>query len=480
MAWVRLSLASCFFLAFGLTGCGVSYAPLRSGSVAGRAGVYNYSPSVLQSGNVQQIWWCGFGGNPKNSAQISDTISYVSIDLATQVRSEPVFVLAETPGAWDSVYTCNPKVIGGSFLNPLGNGENFTYAMYYVGLGAIGGGTNAIGVAFSRDGVHWEKYPNPVILPQPGGAYGVGQPAVHNEDGGSTIRMFYESDSPYMHHEEAISKDGVHFTGLGTLTTNGLLSPLLDWGDMAYEPQSGDWYAAFNTGLRDPSTTGTVIERGQYGVQLYRIPNSSVLTGATPWQFLGNIDTAMTGYEANFLPGFIRDLNGNLFAGNGLQMSISISDPAPSWKASPAAAGDSGDVRNWEIASVTWTMNQAMVPLNRYFNQTTHEVTTGWVDPKGGFVLQSMLGHLYQTPQQGATVPFYGCKNGSMDYFVSLDVACEGARILGTYGYAYSAPTAGAGMVRLYRCFTGHDHFVSTDPGCEGETQQETLGFVVP
>ena len=40
---------------------------------------------------------------------------------------------------------------------------------------------------------------------------------------------------------------------------------------------------------------------------------------------------------------------------------------------------------------------------------------------QGRFPLESTLGHLYQSPQQGATVPFYGCKGGSMDYFVSLD-----------------------------------------------------------
>jgi hypothetical protein len=42
------------------------------------------------------------------------------------------------------------------------------------------------------------------------------------------------------------------------------------------------------------------------------------------------------------------------------------------------------------------------------------------VDPGGGFGLQSVLGRLYQSPQLGANTAFYGCKQGSMDYFVSL------------------------------------------------------------
>jgi hypothetical protein len=67
-----------------------------------------------------------------------------------------------------------------------------------------------------------------------------------------------------------------------------------------------------------------------------------------------------------------------------------------------------------------------------------------------------------------------------MDYFVSLDSACEGARILGTNGYAYSAPASGLNLIALYRCSTGYDHFVSTDPKCEGQSTQQLLGYVLP
>jgi hypothetical protein len=67
-----------------------------------------------------------------------------------------------------------------------------------------------------------------------------------------------------------------------------------------------------------------------------------------------------------------------------------------------------------------------------------------------------------------------------MDYFVSLDSACEGARILGMNGYGYSGPVAGLNLVALYRCKTSTDHFVSTDPKCEGASTQELLGYVLP
>jgi hypothetical protein len=475
--WTRKILA--MGLGVGLAGCGFSFAPLPAGSIAGRAGVYDYSPSVIQTGNLQQSWWCGSNYNPNDKNQFSDTIQYQSVDLSSHTQYGPVTVLSETPGAWDSVFTCNPKVIGGSFDNPLGNGESFTYAMYYVGLGSVAGSNNYIGVAFSNDGISWKKYPYPVISPETPEGYGVGQPVLHNDDHGA-IRIFYEDSSFYLHHEEAVSSDGVHFTKLGTLTTNGLDPNSPTWGDMAYDAETGYWYAGFNTTPRDPSTTGGMVERGSYGIELYRICDASLLTGATSWEQLTTIDTNLNGYEANFLPGFVRDRYGNLVGGPAIQMYTSLSNPPPPWNASPAAAGKSGDTSHWNLSSVVWTPDHPLKGLKRYFNQKVHEVTTGWVDPSARFSLESTLGNIYQSPQPDAAVAFYGCKGGSMDYFVSLDSACEGSRILGVNGYAYSRPVAGLNLVALYRCSTGHDHFVSADPKCEGQSDEELLGYVLP
>ena len=67
-------------LGFGMAGCGFSLAPLPAGSIAGRAGIYDYSPSVIQSGNLQQSWWCGGAYNPPGTTYFSDTIQYQSIE----------------------------------------------------------------------------------------------------------------------------------------------------------------------------------------------------------------------------------------------------------------------------------------------------------------------------------------------------------------------------------------------------------------
>ncbi len=459
---------------------------LPKGAV-GIVGQYNYSPTVIESGDTRQFWWCGNGVNPNNQSQNSDVIYYESMDVSIFKSSSPVVVLAETPGSWDSVYLCNPKVIGGVFKNPLGDRETYTYAMYYVAT--ANGANNNIGVAFSTDGIHWKKYPRPVILASSPIGYGVGQPALYNSDHKAGIQMFYENDFPTEHHVAAVSTDGVHFTVQGTLTSNGLDSddPQATWGDLAYDSKANEWYAVFNRPSRPPSTTGGVQERGQYGVELYKIPQDALLTGATPWQQLITLDTNATGYESNFIAGFVRDSYGNINVASypTILMYASISYPPPSWEATPAGAGDSAGTQTWILMPMQWTPDvNAVLPMNRYFNKSVHQVTTGWVSPIGEFELQEVLGHLYANPLKGATVAFYGCKRGQRDFFVSLDMECEGQRIIGKEGYGYSQSVSGLNLVALYRCSAGQvpfqDHFVSKDPKCEGQTTDELLGYALP
>ena len=129
-AAVLLALLCNFLTATGCTDVSLNKPP---GAFLGRAHAYDYSPAAMQIGNIQQFWWCGEAHNPALKSQITDSILYASFDVTTQTSSVPVVVLSESPGAWDSAYTCNPKVIGGVFNNPLGDGVTYTYAMYYAG-----------------------------------------------------------------------------------------------------------------------------------------------------------------------------------------------------------------------------------------------------------------------------------------------------------------------------------------------------------
>lgn len=481
----RLGILVWFGLLLCLEGCGLGGTP--PGAVVGRAGRWDYSPSVIQTGHVQQFWWCGEARNPAKPSQDTDTIMYEAIDLVSGKQVGPFVVLAETPGAWDSAYTCNPKVVQGKFSNPLGDGQTYTYALYYVGTPNVGGGANSIGVAFSNDGQTWKKYPSPVIETTNINYYGAAQPVAYNSDGKQAITLFYEDDLPPSegdYHWEAVSSDGVHFKNIGLLTTNGLnlVSNRPTWADMAYNMADGYWYALYNTGSRATSTVGGIMEFGQWGFQLYRIPSNDLLIGKTGWQELKTFDTNLTGYESNFLAGLLGDGYGNLYQdGSGtVQMFPSFSNVQVGWDESPTSAAKNAKNTNWDIGEVFWSPNDAtLYELNRYLHGASHRVTTGWIDTTV-FTLEKTLGQVYASPKVGATVALYGCKTGNTDAFVSLDSGCEGQYMIGLNGYIYGVPPAGVAVVPIYRCSTNHDHFVSTDPACEGSHIDELLGYILP
>jgi hypothetical protein len=471
-------------LVFALLGCGAS-SGTPAGAVVGRAGRYDYSPSIMQTGNQLQIWWCGQGRNPQDASQDTDSILYVSIDTTTGKKTDPVVVLAETPGTWDQVFTCNPRVIRGSFVNPLDDGKTYTYAMYYVATAAPSGVDNSIGVAFSNDGIAWNKYKDPVIGSDTSAAYGVGQPAVYNIDGKSNLMLLYEHINASIEHIEATSTDGIHFSVQGTLTRNGFdpNNPAPSWGDIGYDPVTQYWYAAFNLPTRNVATTGGQPEAGQYGIQMYRIPDASLLTGATPWQLLKTIDTNSTGYEANFLAGFLKDQYGNLNVGAypTIQLYPSTANPRPNWDDDAKALGLAAGLIQWDVGSFTWTPGNAMRTLTRYKNNHSYDTSSGYLDPGAHFAADTVLGHLYEGLHDAAVVPLFNCKNPPRDYFVSLDPLCGGSYVVGFEGYGYAKPVAGKSTVPIYSCSSAsYGHFASKDAQCEGSGAGTLLGYVLP
>lgn len=441
----------------------------------------------MQIGHVEYFWWCGSDPNPAKPSQDTDTILYESIDLESGEHVGPVVALAETPGAWDSAYTCNPKVVKGSFTDPLGDGKTYTYALYYVGTANVGGSANGIGVAFSNDGINWKKYPSPAIPTTNMNGYGAAQPVPYNSDGKQAITLFFEDDAPPYgpdHHWETTSTDGIHFQYVGLITENGVdqFSGLPAWADMGFNPADGYWYAIFNLPSRPPVTTDNVMEYGQFGFQLYRIPKDDLLIGNIGWKELKTFDTNLIGYESIFIPGLLRDPNGNVFLDSKGTMQIfpSFSNKTVTWDESPGYAASDAKLTSWDINQVSWSAaDSQFYDLKQYWNGTSHLTTTGAVDGKV-YLLQKTLGRIYTNPQAGATVPLWGCKSGFVDTFLSLDSGCEGRYVRGLNGYIYAQPPAGVQSTPIYRCYTGHDHFVSTDPSCEGSQEDKFLGYILP
>lgn len=496
----RVGTAALAALALLLTAAPAHASTTIGGPFLGATGFYDYSDSGIRdtAAGTETHWWCG-----DTAAHQTDTIleqQYRLSDWSVTIPERQV--LAEGPsGAWDSAYTCNPTVVQGSFVNPFGDGLSYTYAMYYVGT--TSGSDNSIGAAFSNDGTSWRKYPNPVLtFNDPGhGYYGYAQPNAVIV-GGRVELLFEDSDAPatptpgptrlgatrpavparaqvrHVHGAAPVpavsthwytiaNSDGATFAGPALITSVGLPTPTPSWGGAAYDPADGRWYAAFNALNRDPSTTGAVAENGQPGITLYATSNLDTGT----WTQLDAIDTVVTGSEANFIAGLLRDPNGDLSSAflPSVRVDLSQSWPRPAYNAYGAALGNSGQFNQWQIAWHQWTPGQPWRTLQRVdYAGGHHEVTTGWWDSSVYHLENINLGKLAEAPTGAATVPVYLCKAAATDYVDTLRPDCNGSYQSGVLGYI--SPTPGAGLIPIYSCISAVGHFVSPSPACEGTT----------
>lgn len=507
---VGLAVLASLLLLLGQSGAARA-STTASGPVLGLSGYYDYADSQIRDDAAGSVtdWWCG-----DLPGHTTDTILQEQRRIADGAVTIPERqVLAEGPaGAWDAAFTCNPSVVQGDFLDPFGDGLDYSYALYYVGTADPDGHDNSIGAAFSTDGATWRKYPTPVLtFPDTGhGYYGYAQPSA-TVIGGRVWLLFEDWDAPAArapgpvptgrhavlttpgrqpahaktaatstaavgtHWYTMSNPDGVTFAGPALMTSTGLPVPTPSWGGAAYDPQDGRWYAAVNDDpVRPAATTGGIGERGQPGVTLYATGNLD--TG--PWTELDTIDTVATGSEANFIAGLSRGPDGTL-AGDllpSVQLELSQSWPRPAYSASGTQLAGSGAVNQWQIGQATWTPGQPWRVLQRVdYAGGHHEITTGWWDTTV-YHLERTLGSLAEAPTAAATVPLYSCKAGASDYFVSHQSGCEGQYKLGLEGYAYATPAPD--RLPLYRCYTAAGgHFVSTDPACEGTITEGLLGY---
>lgn len=441
------------------------------GPMLGLPGRYDYSDQGVRdvAANTETHWWCG-----DVAGHTTDTILEQQYRVSTWTTVVPErTAFQETPGAWDSLYTCNPSnAVRGSFSNVLGDGVTYTWAIYYVGT--TSGSDNQIGAAFSTDGLNWHKYASPVIpWTQTGHSwYGYGQPSV--QDVGGTVTMMYEESSPGTIHHEATSTDGVHFTDVGVLSTTGLPGAFQTWGSAAYDPQDGRWYAAFNDGWRPPGTTGGTQENGDYGFTLYA--TTDPLAGA--WTELDTVDEAMTGYAENFMAGMLREPDGTLSAAflPGIKLLPSTAAPRPAYNSTHTQLGQNGFFNNWDIAWHLWTPGSPLRKLVRVHHGSQHDTTIGWYDASYYTPEAFNLGGLYEAPAGDATVPLYLCKAFSTDWIPTGDAGCLGQYKVGLLGYAYA--TAAPGRIALYRCTVPQvGDMVSLDPNCEGQQVDGLLGY---
>jgi len=468
--------------------------PAGAETIPTEPGSYNYSPAVLDEGNVIKVWWCSAVPDAA-----TDNIWYQEYDKQTKKATSRRSVLqVGKPGDWDTFGVCHPSVIRGSWPGAPGGGA-FTYAMYYTSTNVAqgGGSNNSTGVVFSTDGINWsgqhDKY-NPMIkqkVRDVAGTYGAGLPAAWSR-GGSAVTLFWidttaiktdDPNSPDGYRSQAVfadSADGKKFGPTKTVSQNG--APAYWKNDYAFDDsvQPPMVYSAQALNFRQGKGKEDKNETFNFG--LYRVPMDELLAGGGKWEQLAVVDTNLTGFPLNFEPGLSR-------TGEGKVAPTVGKDGLRVW-----FGGGGQSPFTWGLRSETLKLGVGRLPLRRYSSGSggakSYWVTTGFVPPayRSGGAKPTTLGLLDSRPADGL-VPLYACQRGPLtttpegqltgvgaDRFLSLE-SCTGAEPLGTNGYVFATAPSGTRTKPLYACKDGQAQFLSNDPKCEGKIVERLLGY---
>ena len=166
------------------------------------------SPKILVEDSVMKMWYRQQGASGHST--IGYAVSNNGINWTIPVN-HPVLNTGAS-GEWDSYAVTDGVVLK----------ENNSYKMYYRGTN-VHDGYAAIGLAISSDGINWEKYPSPVMVPNET------EIAIGPEDiikvNGKYYLYYNNLNNGYIEVGLAISNDGINWTRY----QNPILYPTLSW-----------------------------------------------------------------------------------------------------------------------------------------------------------------------------------------------------------------------------------------------------------
>lgn len=465
--------------------------PAGSEAIPVEANSYNYSPAVMDEGDVIKAWWCS-----SRPDAATDQIFYQEYDKKTkEYRNRRSVLQTGKPGDWDTFGVCHPSVIKGSWPGAPGGGT-FSYALYYTSTNVAqgGGSNNSTGVIFSTDGINWvgQHDPrNPNIkqkVPNIPGTYGAGLPAAWS-NGGSSVTLFWTDTTAERRPAAsarsaegygsrgvfATAADGIHFDTPKLVSQNG--APAYWKNDFAFDDSASPAMVYAAQALQFRAGTGAQDKNETYNFGIFRVNKADLLAGVGGWEQLGVVDTNLTGLPLNFEPGLVRTPNGGI-AGDPKKDGITV------W-----FGGGGQTPFTWQLHKVTLQLGKATTPLRRYTGAAAGSswTTTGYVPASFRSGKATTLGVVDLNPGAGL-VPLYSCMSGALTagtdglltgeggtQFVSLE-QCPGGHILGVNGYVSPQAPAGGGKP-LYACKDGTSSFVSNDAACEGKTVERQLGY---
>jgi hypothetical protein len=359
--WARLAVTGAAAILVGVTGGAPAHATqtIADGvlGLPGREGVYDYAPSMMVDGATLRVWWCGQG----SGGVAGDSIYHSSLTAGgTWTVPQPV-VVPGPAGSWDGVHACDPSVVKGTWVDPLGDGVTYTYALYYTGTNHPSA-ANSVGVAFSNDGVAWTKHPTPVITAKTtdGVQYGAGMPSAHRSGTDDVTIAFLDSSDPRPDLESVNmfvqSADGVNFAPTRT-HFDGPHGYAEHIGDIAFDPVANVWNVATKSG-------------DDRMVHLYTTAGPNLTDALVP---TGSVSPVSTGQSANHNPGYLRSPEGDLHreAGTGYRyvaygsganwQGMTVPDAPGTWDIRQSRVFDA-----WEFDAdgntQGWTLVNAVAP----------------------------------------------------------------------------------------------------------------------
>jgi hypothetical protein len=312
---------------------------------------------MMVDGTTQRVWWCGQG----SGGVAGDAIYHSALTPQGTWTTPQAVVLPGPAGSWDGFHTCDPSVVKGSWVNPLGDGVTYTYALYYTGtndpLAA-----NSIGVAFSNDGVTWKKHPTPVITAKSTATrqYGAGMPSAYRSGTDDITIAFFDSSDPQSDMQSLNmfmqSADGVNFAPTRT-HLDGPHGYDEHIGDIAFDPVANVWNVS----------TKSSDDRM---VHLYTTAGPNLTDALVP---TGSVSAASTGQTANHNPGYLRTPHGDLHREVGTGYRFVAYGSGVNWQGMTVpGAADTWDIRQsrvfdaWEFDvdgnTQGWTLVNAVAP----------------------------------------------------------------------------------------------------------------------
>jgi predicted GH43/DUF377 family glycosyl hydrolase len=175
-------------------------------------------PIVLKDGDKYLMWYLGVAGSARKYVFYAESFDGITWTLN---QTTPV-LYPGSPGSWDS-WAVHPGAVikDGGIFKMYYPAYSYQYAQWHIGL------------ATSTDGIHWEKYPEPVLYGTSGWQFQIGPSSIIKVDG-TYYLYFYGRNYPSYSIGVATSTDGIHWT---KYTNNPILLSEYSWeGTGIYYP----------------------------------------------------------------------------------------------------------------------------------------------------------------------------------------------------------------------------------------------------